>query len=375
MNILHLTTHVNVGGITSYIRTLSKAMAKAGHRSSVVSSGGSAAMSLTRSGVHCYEYPIRTKSELNPKLYWALWRIAGLVRKENYDILHAHSRVTQVLAYFISKLTGVPYVSTAHGFYTPRIGRRFFPAWGERVVAISHLVSEDLSKAHRVKPGQIQMIYNAVDLDEFLERLGRQDRTFLRNRYGIPANAFVVGTLSRLVRDKGHEFLLEAARKLLPEFPNLYILIVGDGREKENLERMIGAGAAPLHDHAKIIPGVQDTTAVLSVMDVSAHPATHREGFGLSIAEAMIARVPVVATDIPAINTLLEDGLNGRVVKPKDSDALASAIRDLIQDPARARALAQKGYEKAVSICQPERMAREMEQVYREVIEARRKKT
>ncbi len=364
MNILHLTTHVNLGGITSYIGTLSKAMAKSGHQSSVVSSGGSATVHLTRSGVSCYEYSIRTKSELNPKLYWALPQIARLVKEEHYDILHAHSRVTQVLAYFVSKLTGVPYVSTAHGFYTPRIGRRLFPAWGERVVAISTLVSEELSNAHRVKHERIRMIHNAVDLDVFLKRFGQQDRAFLRNRYGIPKDAIVLGTLSRLVRDKGHEFLLKAAKKLLPEFPNLYILMVGDGREKENLERLIRAWGP----HAKIIPGVQDTTAVFSVMDIFVHPATYREGFGLSIAEAMIAGLPVVATDIPAINTLLSDGLNGRVVKPKDADALASAIRDLIKDPAKARSLAEKGRETALSICQPERMAREIEQVYLEVL-------
>jgi glycosyltransferase involved in cell wall biosynthesis len=109
-------------------------------------------------------------------------------------------------------------------------------------------------------------------------------------------------------------------------------------------------------------------------MDVFVHPATHREGFGLSIAEAMIARVPVIATDIPAINTLLKDGSNGRVVKAKDAEALASAIRDLIKDPVKARALAEKGYETAVAICRPERMAAEIEQVYKEVIEARAKK-
>lgn len=365
MNILHLTTHVNLGGITSYIGTLSKAMSKAGHRSSVVSSGGSATANLTRSGVLCYEYPIRTKSELNPKLYWALPQIARLVKEENYDILHAHSRVTQVLAFFISKLTGVPALSTAHGFYTPRIGRRLFPAWGERVIAISSLVSEDLVNAHRVLPEKIKMVHNAVDLDVFLRRLAQQDRALLRNRYGIPAGACVVGTLSRLVRDKGHEFLVEAVKKLLPEFPSLYLLVVGDGRERERLEALM---KEKLGARAKHVPGVQDTTAVLSLMDIFAHPATYREGFGLSIAEAMIARVPVIATDIPAINTLLQDGVNGRVVKPKDADALASAIRDLVKDPVKARSLSQKGHETALAICDPKRMASEIEEVYKEVI-------
>ncbi len=340
-------------------------MAKRGHRSAVVSSGGNAWAALARSGVLCYDFPLRTKSELNPKLWWALPQIVSLVKEERYDVLHAHSRVTQVLAHFVSKFTNVPVVSTAHGFYRPRFGRRFFPAWGERVVAISPLVAESLEKDHGLPPEKIRIIYNAIDLEAFERRLAQQDCEWLKQRYGIPKDSFLVGSLSRLVRDKGHEFLIEAVRRVSEEYPKIFLLIVGDGREKAALAKQ---AAEALPGRFKMIPGVQDTTAVLAMMDVFAHPATWREGFGLSIAEAMVAKVPVLATDIPAINTLLKDGENGRVVAPKDAAALASAIRDLIKDPTRARAFAQKGYDTAVALCRPERMAGEMETFYQEVI-------
>jgi glycosyltransferase involved in cell wall biosynthesis len=371
LNVLHLSTHVDIGGITSYIGTLSKALSKKGHQSSVVSSGGNAWSMLARAGVLSYDFPIRTKNELNPKLWWALPQIVSLVKEERYDILHAHSRVTQVMAHFISKFTGVPAVSTAHGFYRPRLGRRVFPAWGERVVAISPLVAESLKNDHHVDPRKIRVIYNAIDLENFMRRLGQQDREWLKQRYGIPLNSFVVGSLSRLVQDKGHEYLIEAVRRVAQERPDIFLLIVGDGREKAALER---AAAKALPGRVKMIPGVQDTTAVLSMMDVFAHAATWREGFGLSIAEAMIAQVPVVATDIPAINTLLKDGENGRVVAPKDAAALASAISDLARDSGRARALGQEGHETALALCRPERMAEEMEALYQETIEEWKKR-
>lgn len=370
MNILHLATHVDIGGITSYIATLSKALAKKGHRSGIVSSGGNAWASLTRSGVLCYDFPIRTKSEFNPMLWWSLPQIAQLVRQEGYQILHAHSRVTQVLAWVVSRMTGVPYVSTAHGFYRPRLGRRLFPAWGERVIAISPLVAESLEKDHRVSPAKIRTVPNAIDLDVFKRRLGQQDREWMRFRYGIPKDAVVVGTLSRLVKDKGHEFLIEAVRRSLTRHPRLFLLIVGDGREKEALFRK---ASEALPGRFKMIAGVQDTTAVLRMMDLFAHPATWREGFGLSIAEAMVARLPVIATDIPAINTLLKDGVNGRVVKPSDAAALSEAVEALLADPQAARNLAEKGYETAVSVCRPDRLADEVESVYTEVLAGRKK--
>ncbi len=365
MNVLHLATHVDIGGITSYIATLSKAMAKKGHKSSVISSGGNAWAFLTRSGVLCYDHLIRTKSEFNLRLWWSLPQIVSLVKQEHYDILHAHSRVTQVLAFFVSKLTGVPVVSTAHGFYKPRIGRRLFPAWGKRVIAISPLVAESLEKDHHVPARKIRMVQNAIDLESFSRRLGQQDKESLRLRYGVPKEAFTVGTLSRLVKDKGHEYLIEAVRQVSAVHPNVFLLIVGDGREKEALKKQT---AQTLPGRSKMIPGVQDTTAVLKMMDCFAHPATWREGFGLSIAEAMVAKLPVLATDIPAINTLLVDGQNGCVVKPKDAAMLAGALNGLIRDPELARRLAEKGHETAVSLCRPERMADEVEKVYREVV-------
>ena len=246
-------------------------MAKNGHLSSVVSSGGAGTPNLTRAGVCCYEYRIRTKSELNPKLYWAIPQIAALVKEEGYDILHAHTRVTQTIAFFISKITDVPYVSTAHGFYKSRFGRRLFPAWGEKTIAISEWVADDLTKSHGLKKEKVQIIYNAVDLDMFLRRLGQQDRALLRRRYGIPRDAVVIGTLSRLVRDKGHEFLIEAVNKILPKFSKLYVLIVGDGREQERLEALM---KERLPHNSRHLAAVQDTTAVFSVMDFFAHPAT-----------------------------------------------------------------------------------------------------
>jgi len=371
MNVLHLTTHVDIGGITSYISTLARAMGKRGHRISVVSSGGNAWSRLTRSGVQCYDFPIRTKNELNPKLLWSLPQIVSLVKEEHCDILHAHTRVTQVMAQFVSKLTGVPVVSTAHGFYKPNLGRRLFPAWGERVVAISALVADSLQNEHHIGPEKIRIIHNAIDIEVFTRRLGQQDRDWLRQRYGIPKDSFVVGSVSRLVRDKGHEYLIEAVRRLVKDRPELFLLIVGDGRERAALTKR---SSEMLGGRVKMIAGVQDTTAVLKMMDVFAHPATWREGFGLSIAEAMIAKVPVIATDIPAINTLLKDGENGRVVAPKDAAALASAINDLASDPAYARLLGQKGHDMAASICQSERMAGEMETLYREVLNGWKKR-
>jgi len=316
-------------------------------------------------GIDCFNFSIRTKNEFHPKLFFALFPIARLVKKEKFDVLHAHTRVTQVSAFFISKITGVPFVSTAHGFYKTRFSRKIFGCWGKRVAAISPLVAESLRTDHGVDPKKIRMIQNAVDSDQLKKRLLEKNTRALREKYGIPEKSVVIGSIGRLVKDKGHKFLVEAAAGLKKENFNIFLLILGDGREKERL--LNGIETRGLQDRARIIPAEKDMTEVLSVIDIFVHPATHREGFGLSIAEAMIAKKPVIATDIPAINTLIRNNETGFMVEPSNAEALKAAIRFLIQNPETAKTVAEKGCRMVTELCSMDRMANELEALYKEV--------
>ena len=372
LNILHLTTHLNLGGISSYLVILGSALTQRGHGMAVLSSGGQKTAELEQKGIRCFNFPIRTKSELDPKLFLALPGVVSLIKKERFDLLHAHTRVTQVLAYWAGRFTGIPYISTAHGFYTARWGRQVFPCWGERIVAVSEVVACELEKTHGLPAKKIALVPNALDIADFEGRLRRQDQKKIRGEYGIPGDAFVVGCVSRLVRDKGQEYLVEAMRRLIPEMPDIFLWIVGDGREKARLETLVKKYG--LQENVRLIPGVGDTTAVFSVIDVFVHPATFREGFGLSMAEAMLAKKPVVATAIPAIDTMFQNGVETLLVPPKDAEALAKAIQTLAKDAAYANRIAENGHRLAIRLCQAGRQAEEMERVYDEVLDQWKKK-
>ena len=341
-------------------------MTKKGHHVSILSGGGSKVPVLEQNGIRCFSMDIRTKSEIHPKLFMAVPEVTRLVRAEKIDILHAHTRVTQVLAAAVSRSTGVPFVSTAHGFYRSRLGRRLFPCWGERAVAISPLVAEDLQKSHGVLPAKIRVVHNAIDFEGLEKKLKAHDPAAVRAQYGIPKNAFVMGCISRLVRDKGQEYLVEALSLLTKEIPNSFLLLVGDSREKERLDALIARlGLGP---RVKMISGVVDTTAILSAIDLFVHPATYREGFGLAIAEALAAQKPVILTKIPALDTLFRQGVDAVLVPPKDPRALADAILEIFRDAERSRTLAAEGYQKVSLLCRAERQADEIESIYQEVL-------
>ncbi|MEI8344952.1 MAG: glycosyltransferase, partial [Candidatus Omnitrophota bacterium] len=203
VKILHLTTHLNIGGITRYIEMVGNRFIRMGYNVSVLSSGGQVESLLEQKGIRCHRLGIRTKSELSPKLWWNLPAAVRLVKNEKFNLIHAHTRVAQVFASVISQVTGIPVVSTAHGFYRPKLGRRLFPMWGCRVIAISPLVAEELHSKHRVSKSRIRLIENAVDIEELETLLLEADPARIRTELGIEADAYVICCISRLVKDKG----------------------------------------------------------------------------------------------------------------------------------------------------------------------------
>ena len=144
MKILHLTTHLNRGGISNYIFTAGALLISKGHEVFVASSGGEMEKEFIEKGFRLLVLPIRTKSELSPKIYFALPPLLRFLKENQIQVMHAHTRVTQVMAFWLSKISGIPFISTCHGFYKRRLGRRLLPAWGEQIVAISDPVAENL---------------------------------------------------------------------------------------------------------------------------------------------------------------------------------------------------------------------------------------
>jgi glycosyltransferase involved in cell wall biosynthesis len=366
LKVLHLTTHLNIGGITSYLSILGGEMARRGHDISIVSGGGDMEETLAAKSLSVYRLPIRTKSVLSPKLWFALPRLVRFIKKEKFDLIHAHTRVTQVLASWASFWTKVPFMSTAHGYYKPRIGRRVFKCWGRRVVAISPLVAEELEKSHNVPKSKVRIVFNAIDLPEYRKRILEKNPGAIREAFGIERGAFVIGSVSRLVRDKGHEYLVEAVSRLAKKHPNVYLVICGDGREKNRLEALIGKDG--LVNRAKLIPSHPDITGIFSILDVFVHPATFREGFGLTLLEAMAAKIPVVASNIWAINSIIRNHVNGFLVQPKNAKELADTLSYIIENQTISGSIAQNGFEMALRDYSVDRMAGEMETVYKEVI-------
>ncbi len=366
MKILYLTTHLNLGGISRYILTVGSALRARGHEVFVASGGGDLEHEFRESGVQVKAFPIRTKSELSPKLYGALPEVTHWVKKEKIDLIHAHNRVTQVLAFFIRLSTGIPFVTTVHGFYERRLGRRLLPAWGNRAIAISEPVAEELMAKHRVAASRVRVVYNGIDIEGIRRRVLQQDPRAARREYGMPEDAVILGIIARLISEKGHEYLIRALKGLDSEFPKLRLLIVGEGRERDRLESLTkGLG---LNGSVRFTGNLKDISKPLAVTDIFVHPATWREAFGLSVVEAMVCEKPVVVTNTWALSSLIKERVNGIIVEPRDEQSLREAIRLLVKNAPLRKEMGKAGSKSAEERFSIERMAKELETVYEEVL-------
>ncbi|MBI4358881.1 MAG: glycosyltransferase family 4 protein [Candidatus Omnitrophica bacterium] len=367
IRILHLTTHLNIGGITSYIKLLTKEMRKLSYQLYVGSSGGTQEKMLEEEGIRCLKFNIRTKSELSPKLYLAIPQLIQLVKQEKIDLIHAHTRVTQVLAWWVQRFSKIPFVSTCHGFYKRRLGRRILPAWGNHVIAISKPVEESLLKDFHVRRTAVSTIFNAIDIIDLIKRYREKNPEAVRQELNLPKSSRVIGIVARVVEDKGHEYFLRAAAKLvLDSFPNVKILIVGEGPYLKNTKELVRR--LRLEKSVCFLGNINDITYALSVIDIFVLPAIWREGFGLSIIEAMAVSKPVIVTNIWALNELVHDRENGLLVEPKDVDDLANAIRELLSDQDLYSKVSRNGSEMVRQEFSITQMANRVDRLYRQIL-------
>ncbi len=370
MNIVHITSHLNIGGITSYLLGLSGALTARGHAVVVASGGGRLAPRLDALGVTHWRVPLATSAEFGPPVWLATHQLARRLQAHPVDLIHAHTRVGQVAAAILSRRLGVPYLTTWHGFFRRNLGRRLWPCTGALTIAISEPVRQHLLAVFRLPPERIRLIHHGIDVEDFSNGDEPSERARARQAQGIPDGVPVIGGIGRLAawRVKGFDVLLSAAAQVRRQVPDVQVVLLGDGPAPPALQRQIES--LDLTSCVRILPGAPDTRAALALMDVFVFPIRGTEGFGLSLIEAMAAGKPVVAARTGAVPEILEHGRSGWLVDPEHMASLAEGITRLLRDAALAAQLGRQARERARERFSLSRMIDQVEAVYREVLAA-----
>lgn len=373
MNILYLTTHLNIGGITSYLLTLTAGLKSRGHNVYIASSGGETALRFTKQGITLITIPIKTKSEISPKILLSFLKLLPVIKKENIDIIHCNSRVTQVLGCLLSCFSRPPFVSTCHGFFKTRFSRKIFPCWGKKVIAISQQVKVHLIEDFNVKEEDIRVINNGIDIEKFPAGGGsvyggktqnEKRKIEIKKELGLK-NGLVVGIIGRLSDVKGHIYLIEAMKEVLEKNSEAQLLIVGEGRMKDEIINLIKK--LDIEKQVVIILSVTDTAAILSIIDIFVMPSL-KEGLGLSLMEAMAAGLAVIGSDVGGIKSLIQHNRTGLLVQPADIRSLSKAILELLDGSQQRKFLGDNAKEFIARNFSAEQMVDFTEKMYNEVM-------
>ena len=367
MKVLLLSSRLNLGGIGIYTVSLARSLKEKGVEVIVASSGGELVDSLKKRSIEHIDIPVATSADIGLHTLISYFKLKRVIRRDKIDIIHAQTRVTQIIAALLSKKLKIGFVTTCHGFFKQKLFRKIFPCWGKRTIAISDAVRQHLVVDMKVPKEKTALIYNGIDINRFKQRKSTEDKKLIKNDYGLK-QAPVIGVISRLSSVKGHKYLIAAFAKLLKDYPDLQLLIVGDGSMKYLSGLKSQIKKLGIEKSIVFLGACHDTSIPLSIIDVFCLPSI-QEGLGLAILEAMIMKVPVVASNVGGIYTLINHGKNGLLIPPKDEDALADAISEILLDKNLAKKmglLSKKLVEEKFSL---DLMRDSVIDVYREVID------
>jgi len=316
----------------------------------------------------------------------ALGKLYRLIRQLKPTIVHAHTPKAGFLGVLAARLAGVPVV-----IYGMR-GLRFITSNGIRrkllmlsetlacqmahqVIAVSFSIKKRALALGLCQPEKIQVIKfgsgNGVDAKVKFnpQRLPTGTREVIRERYQIPKEAVVLGFVGRIVKDKGIMELTEAWQALTNEFPDLFLILIGQEEPQDPVPRAI-------LDRLKTTPKVRflgclrEMASAYAAMDILVLP-TYREGFPNVLLEAAAMELPVVATHADGSVDAVIDEVTGFLVPPQNGPALAVVLRQLLLNQELREQMGKAGRQRVLHDYRPESIWQALFQNYMELLKTK----
>lgn len=372
MHILHLTTKLEFSGTEISIHNLTKFHPNKSARITVCALTAKVPYKgrLEADGIRVIYLKMLANNFwqvcYNSPLY--LWKLFRLFRKEKVTVLHIHSFLAGILGRISGFLARIPVIirhlhnmelDLPSRIYVERLLRYLT----HHYIASSEGVSEYAKRNAGIRKEVISVVYYGIDIAA-IEQAAQQS-VERRREFGLKEDEVVIGFCGRLVVQKGVIFLLRAMPLILKEIPSVKLLIIGDGPLRKEL--MDTAISLNIQDNVIFIGERRDTWSIFPILELFVLPSLW-EGLGIVLLESMVHAKPIIATNIPSVNEVIEDGRTGLLVPPRDPEALAKAIMRLLKDPKLRSNLAQNSREKVVRRYASERMVEEVNRIYSDLL-------
>lgn len=296
--------------------------------------------------------------------YFSFLKLANILREDKIEVIHTHNTQPFFDGTIAGLLAGVKtIVHTDHARNFPDKKRYMFAEWfvshfAYKVVGVSDHTCQNLARYEKISKKKIMTIMNGIDLTKYEINIDKRRK---RIELGLNGKGPIIGLAARLVEAKGIGYLLRAMMDVVPLFPDISLLIAGDGPLQDGLKRMsvdLGIEKWVLFTGPRL-----DIPELLQMFDIYILPSVS-EGLPMILLEAMAAGCPIIATEVGGVPMAVHHGQNGSLVKPEDPKALSSEIIRLLSNKDMRERYSENGIRLAREEFSAEAMTRSYEKLY-----------
>lgn len=295
---------------------------------------------------------------------WAIIFYSRLLlqfRKEKVDVILMSNFSEKLFVSFLTLFIRIPVVWIEYGrmetifkrnFYIPGIVYILLQRIPKKILVPSKNTFDSLATTAKVSQEKLLLFPLGIPFTE----KKRQKHA-----------GYIIGNVSRATREKGQDYLIKAMVQVHKEIPSVHLFVIGDGPDKEYYRDLVKE--LQLEKYVTVTGFVKDVSDYYTKMDVFVFPTVWElEGFGLVVPEAMSYGLPVVATKTGPVPEIVDDGVTGIIVHPKDEKALAKAIITLYKNKKMSDTYGANGYKKAKKMYNLETVSKDMVTVLRKAI-------
>ena len=362
LSIIHTESSKGWGG--QEIRTLKEAccLSEHGHQITfIVKKDAQLAKRARDAGFCCHELPMKNALDFS-----SMWQIKKLIDQIGPDIVNTHSGHDSILAGLAIKLskTKPAHLRTRH-LILPITSKMTYTTLPDHVMTVGMATKQMLMKQGIAESHLTSIV---TGFDEQLFDPAKYSKNALRQQLDIDEDTPLIGCVAILRQKKGHDYLIDAVPAVLKNYPNAQFMIVGDGPQKERLTQKIIDNNLQASVH---MLGFMPAQEVLPSLDIMVLP-TLEEAFGGALIEAQAMEVPVISTTVGGVPEAVENNVTGILVPPENSQALADAMIQLLDNPEKRKTMGKAGRKRALEHFTIEKMGDKLVTLYLKLLESKK---
>tara|TARA_A100001037_G_scaffold136417_1_gene123545 strand:+ start:16294 stop:17475 length:1182 start_codon:yes stop_codon:yes gene_type:complete len=381
IKVLRIISRLNIGGPSIHVINLNKGLDKKMFQSLLlcgdISDGEKSMLNeAKKSGIKLMSIPeLTNEHSLKLKDLKALLKIYLIIKKYKPEIVHTHTAKAGLIGRIAAHLALTPkIIHTYHGHvlhgyfskpktYLLRLMEKFLALITDSLIVVSDKIKTELINYKISKPAKFNIIKLGFNLNPFLNNHHLKNK--LKENLELPYDSNLIGIVGRMVPIKNHKLFIEAASQIIAKKENTYFLIVGDGPLRKSIENL--TYKLNINKNTFFTGWRNDLPLIYASLDILVC-SSDNEGTSVSVIEAMASGCPVVTTSVGGHPDIIDEGNNGYLIEPQNTDTLANKILEILNNPNKSLRLGENARTDAKNNFSYDRLINDVQKHYKKLL-------